>query len=329
MLYNKLGKTDISISYMALGCWALISDLTWGKQDENDSIATIYAALDHGINFFDTAEMYRNGCSESLLGKALKNHRNGCIIASKVSSTPMKKDVVKNACEKSLKRLRTDYIDLYQIHWIDRSVPLSDTMEAFDELKKEGKILAIGVCNGNRGDISSLTNLVQLETDQLPYSLLWRAIEYDIYDKCIEKDIGILCYSSLAQGLLTGKFNSADDVPDGRARTRHFSRKRPNAKHGEDGCEKETFEAIANIRSICKEINETMANVSLARVSQKRGVNSVLVGARNPEQIKKNVKALDLKLSDEVISTLSKVTEKVKEILGPNADMWQSDSRFM
>ncbi|MGD9100672.1 MAG: aldo/keto reductase, partial [Anaerolineae bacterium] len=162
----------------------------------------------------------------------------------------------------------------------------------------------------------------------LPYSLLWRAIEYQIRQKCIDEGLGILCYSPLAQGLLTGKFSSPDEVPVGRARTRHFSAQRPQVRHGEAGCEVQVFAAIEKMRRICDEMGQPMAKVALAWLSRQPGVTSVIAGARKPEQIQQTALAADLELSPETVGALSEATEKVKRALGPNPDMWQSESRF-
>lgn len=328
MEFRKLGKTDIEVSVIAMGCWPIVGDANWGSQDEADSMMTIKAALDAGINFFDTAEMYGNGYSELLLGKALAEHRDKVVIASKVSSVNLSAEGIQKACERSLKRLNTDYIDLYQVHWPSRSIPLKETIEALEVLKKQGKVRAIGISNFGVKDLSDFFALGDCQTNQLPYSMLWRAIEYKIRQKCIENRVGILCYCSLAQGLLTGKFASADDVPEGRARTRHFSRDRAETRHNETGCESETFAAIDKIRSICEEIHEPMAKVALAWLSEQPGVTSVLVGARKPEQIKQNAQAADLKLSGDIIEKLTKATDNLKLQLGDNPDMWQAGSRI-
>ena len=330
MKYRKLGQTDITVSVVAMGCWAIVGDATWGPQDKADSIAAIRAALDAGVNFFDTAEMYGNGYSEELLGQALEGRRHEAVIASKVSPEHMTADQVIRACEGSLKRLRTDYIDLYQIHWPSRTVPLAETMAALEKLKQQGKIRAIGVSNFGVGDLADLLAIGRPETNQLPYSLLWRAIEYGIQQRCIEHGIGILTYSSLAQGLLTGKFTSPDQVPDGRARTRHFSRDRPQTRHGETGCEAETFAAIERIRQISERVAQPMSQVALAWLLAQPGVTAVIAGARTPEQIRHNAAAADLELTPEVVAELAEATEELKHRLGPNPDMWlsQADSRY-
>lgn len=235
MQYRRLGKTDITVSIVAMGCWALAGGSMWGRQDEAESIATVRAGLDAGVNFFDTAEGYGGGDSEAVLGRALAGRRHEAVIATKVSRSHLAGDEVLRACERSLQRLKTDYIDLYQIHWPSRTAPLEETMETLERLREQGKVRAIGVCNFGVGDLSDLLKVGWAETNQLPYSLLWRAIEHQILRKCVDEGIGILCYSPLVQGLLTGKFSSADDVPEERARTRLFSGNRPQSRHGGAG----------------------------------------------------------------------------------------------
>jgi myo-inositol catabolism protein IolS len=326
--YCTLGQTGISVSVVAMGCWALAGGRVWGPQIEADSIATVHAALDAGVNFFDTAEGYGGGDSEVVLGRALAGRRHEAVIATKVSRAHLSGDEVQQACERSLQRLQTDYIDVYQIHWPSRTVPLGETMEALEKLREQGKVRAIGVCNFGVQDLSHLLKIGWAETNQLPYNLLWRAIEYEIRQECVDEGIGILCYSPLAQGLLTGKFSSPDEVPEGRARTRLFSGGRSQARHGEAGCEPEAFTAIEQIRRICDEIAQPMAKVALAWLLHQPGVTSVIAGARKPEQIRQTAQAVDLQLSSETISRLNEATEEVKQIVGHNPDMWQSESRI-
>ena len=328
MKYTTLGQTNMQVSTICMGTWAFAGDITWGDQDDADSINTVHAALDVGLNFFDTAEMYGDGYSEQVLGKALAGKRQEAIIASKVGDHNLLPADVRAACEASLKRLQTDYIDLYQVHWPSREVPLADTMGALEELKAEGKIRAIGISNFGVEDMKDLLALGRVESNQLCYSLLWRAIEYEILPKCIAEDIGVLCYSPLMHGLLTGKFATIDDVPEGRARTRHYSSTRPLTRHNEPGCEEETFAALADIRQISAELNQPMLAVAVAWVLHQAGVASVITGARNVQQIQEIAAVVDLDLSEAVIAHLNTATEPVKEHIGKNADMWQTQSRI-
>ena len=326
MEYRKLGTTDIEVSVIAQGCWPFAAKDTWGLQDEAVSIATVNAALDAGINFFDTAEGYGNGRSEAILGKGLKGRRHEAVIATKVSAADPAQ--VKQACERSLRHLDTDVIDLYQIHWPRRNLPIADTMGALERLKEQGKIRAIGVCNFGVGDMHDLPASTTCVTNQLPYSLLWRPIEDEIQPMCIKRGFGILCYSPLSQGLLTGRYASADEVYEGLARTRLYAGARPNAKHGEPGCEAEVFSALQKIREISGRMGEPMAVVSLAWARQQAGVTSLLLGARSPEELREDLPGARLVLPEDMLKELRAATEEVKKKVGSNPDMWSSKSRF-
>lgn len=328
MEYRKLGKTDIEVSVFALGCWPFAGGAVWGDQDDDVSISTVHAALDAGINFFDTAEGYGKGHSERVLGRGLELRRDEAIIATKVSASHLKPTDIVKACEQSLENLRTDYIDLYQIHWPNWEVPIEVTWQVLEELKSSGKVRALGVSNFGIQDLSELLEMGQCETNQLNYGLLWRVVEHEILPLCRDSDVGLICYSPLAQGLLTDRYRSADDVPDGLTRTRWYSKDRPNAKHGEEGCEEEVFEALDAIREICARVGKPMASVALAWVRQQRGVTSVLVGARSPEELGWNLPAIDLMLSDEVVAELSAATDTIKAKIGLNPDPWMSESRM-
>jgi aryl-alcohol dehydrogenase-like predicted oxidoreductase len=227
-----------------------------------------------------------------------------------------------------LQRLQTDYIDLYQIHWPSRVTPLAETLAALEELRQEGKVRAVGVCNFGPGDLADLLPRGWAETNQLPYSLLWRAIEYEIQQRCFDAGMGILCYSPLAQGLLTGKFASAAEVPDGRARTRLFSGQRTLARHGQAGQEEEAFAAIARVRQISAAVGQPMALVALAWLLHQPGVTSVIAGARRPGQIEETGRAAELELPSETVRALTEATTALKLKLGPDPDMWQAESRF-
>ena len=282
MQYRKLGQTDLEVSTISLGCWAIIGGFNWGPQDKADSLDTIQAALDTGVNFFDTAEGYGDGASEQLLAEGLGNRRAEVVIASKVSADHLAPDKLKQACERSLRNLNSDYIDLYQIHWPSRDVPFDDTLRSLEDLRDAGKIRFIGVSNFGQQDLPEMLSVGRVESNQLPYNLLWRAIEFDIQPQCVEHTISILPYSPLMQGLLTGKFKSSADVPDDRARTRHYSGDRPLARHGRSGHEAETFATVERVAAICDDIDQPMAQVSLAWLLHQPAVTSVIAGARKP-----------------------------------------------
>lgn len=329
MEYRRLGSSGIEISVICQGCWSIITaDETWGGNDLSESIAAIRAAVDAGITFFDTAEDYGRGESEEILARAIEGRRADLVIASKVSSGHLAADDVRAACEQSLRRLRTDYIDLYQIHWPGSGVPLEETLAAMEDLRDEGKIRAVGVSNFGTSALAEARCAERVVSNQLAYSMLWRAVEHAVQPACVDAGAGILCYSPIAQGLLTGKFASADDVPEGRARTRLFSKNRPQSRHGEPGCETEVFAALSDIRRIAEGLGQPMGRIALAWLLTRPGVTAVIAGGRSADQARDNAAAADLVLDEDTLAQLTAATETVKAYIGANADMWQSDSRM-
>lgn len=322
MKYRKLGNSSLEVSVVTLGCMTFTGDSNWGPQDEKDSVETVRAAYDAGITFYDTAEGYADGMTETLLGKALGADRKRVMIASKVSASNLTKEKLIASCEASLKRLGTDYLDLYQIHWPSREIPIEETMDALLRLKEQGKIREIGVSNYGVLDLDTVLTYNVVVSNQLAYNMLFRGIEYSVLPKCMENGIGVLTYSSLAQGLLSGKYKTADDFPVGRARTKIFSKNREGARHGLDGCEDLAFAAIDKIRSICADIGEDMADVALAWSLAQPGITSVIAGGRTAAQALQNAKGADITLASAVLSALNKATEAVKAHLGDDADPW-------
>lgn len=221
-----------------------------------------------------------------------------------------------------------DYIDIYHIHWPNADSDLDEVMQTLLSLKQSGKIREIGVSNFGKYDIEDILKYNCVVSNQMPYNMLWRSIEYDILPMCIENNIGVLTYSSLAQGLLTGKYKSADDVPVGRARTRIFSKERPQTRHGEDGCEEEAFAAIEALRGICDEIGQPMNRVAISWLIHRKGISSVVAGARTAEQAKLNAAAADIELSEDIIRRIDGITESVKEHIGKNPDPWDCRVRY-
>lgn len=329
MICIKLPHTDFEVSEIAFGAWAIVGGFNWGPQDEKDSIDALRTAYEMGINFFDTAELYGKGASENLIYKALGEVRDKIIVATKIKPDDFAFEDVKRATEERLKALKTDQLDLLQLHWPNPKIPVEETMGALEELKKEGKIRAFGVSNFGKEDLSEAFKYTdEISSNQLPYNLIWRAIEYEVLPECKNRHVPILCYSPIMQGLLTGKFSDPAEVPDDRARTRHFSLKRRQTRHGEAGCEKETFETLKKIKTIADQIGKPMVEVSIAWLMAQPTVGSVIVGGRNAEQVKKNVKAADLKLDDDVLKQLNQATQPLKEQLGKNPDLWEGESRI-
>jgi len=330
MQLRQLGNSSLMVSPIGVGFWGIVGGDYWGAQEESDTLNAVSAALDAGINLFDTAEGYGDGYSEAMLGRALRGRRSEAVIASKVSTKNLAPAAIRAACERSLKRLETDVIDLYQVHWPSRDVAFADSMSTLLDLQREGKIRVIGVSNFGQQDLPDMLQCGRYEANQLPYSLLWRAIEFDIQPQCVAENISILPYSPLNQALLTGRYRNADEMPFSRTRTRHFRPDRRDSRHNTSGFEAETFAAVEAIRQICADIGQEMVHVALAWLLHKPAVDCVLAGARTPRHVESNVVAGSLSLSAETMQRLDDATADLKAKLGPDPDMWGTgaDSRY-
>lgn len=326
MDYRTLGRSTLKVSTICMGCWAIAGDQVWGAQDEEAAIAALHTAVEVGVNFFDSAEAYGSGRSEELLGQAFKGRRQDVIIATKASGNHLEPAALRAACEASLRRLQTDYIDVYYMHWPNWEVPFEDTLAEMTRLQAEGKIRSVGCSNFGKKDLEAVLNISHIEINQLAYNLLFRAIEYEIVPVCLEHGVSVAPYSPLLHGILTGKFATLNDIPDERARTRHFSsHTRSMTRHGGPGAEPETAAALARIREICDGAGLPMTNIALAWLLRQPAVTTVIAGARSPEQIKANVEAAELVLPDDVVTALNEATEPLKGALGANSDMWESE----
>ncbi len=325
----KIPHSDIETTRIAFGAWAIIGGFNWGHQEEKDSQRALRAAFDLGITLFDTAKMYGDGKSEAMIAKALGDVRDKIVIATKALPEDFEYSRLKKDCEERLRILNTDYIDLYQLHWPNWQVPIEEPIRALTELKQEGKIRAFGVSNFGPEDMKdALLHSSEISTNQVPYNLIWRAIEYNILPICQQEQIPILCYSPIMQGILAGKFSTAEEVPDDRARTRHFSKDRPLTRHGEAGQEQETFRVVNAIREIAQKSGIPMVNLSMAWLLSRPAVGSILVGARNAQQVEQNVRAASINVDPSILEELTELTTPLKHLLGANPDMWASESRY-
>jgi aryl-alcohol dehydrogenase-like predicted oxidoreductase len=319
MQYRKLGSTDMHVSAVCFGGMTAGSAGTFGEQDDQESMWAVREAIDAGINFFDTAEGYGDGHSEKVLGQALEDVREEVFIGTKVSARNLPEQSLIAACEASLERLRTDYVDLYQVHWPNREIPFAETVDVLERLKEQGKIRHWGVSNFGKQDLSGILEAGHPEVDQVPYSLLWRAIEHDIVPICVRNGVSIICYSPMAQGILTGKFNRPEDVPPQRSRARY-------CKEAPELC----FEVVDELRRISEETGESMVDIALAWVLSRPGVASVITGVRGPRQVRENAEAADLELPADTLERLTRVSGELREALDDNPDMWQAgeNSRY-
>jgi myo-inositol catabolism protein IolS len=315
-----LGNTDIAITPLIFGTWQA-GKRGWVGVEDEAVMAAMRAALDAGITTFDTAEIYGNGYSETLVGKALGSVRDRVVLMTKVFPTHLKKQQVIDACEASLQRLQTDVIDLYQIHWPagrfnSAIVPLSETMEAMVSLKAQGKIRAIGVSNFSREQLAEAMTYGPVASLQPPYSLFWRQVEQDAKPLCDENGLSVLAYSSLAQGLLTGKFGPDHQFPEGdvRATNKLFQ--------GELYQQAQT--ALAQLRPIADRYHTTLGNLALAWLLA-QPQTCAIVGARSAEQARENVQAAALTLSPEDLAAMDRISRTVTDRLDANPVMWHLD----
>ncbi|NLJ36915.1 MAG: aldo/keto reductase [candidate division WS1 bacterium] len=328
MLMRKCGKSDIRVSIIGVGCWSYGggADDYWGAQDQQAVNDVVSAALDMGINHFDTAEQYNEGRSEEALGAALKGRRDQAVIASKIwLQTPEQLPTLRERAEASLRRLGTDYLDFYYVHWPVKDAHLHDVLAVFDELKSEGKVRSVCLSNHGVGQIAhAVRSGVQIDLNQLCYNLLSRAIEVEIMPLCARHNIGVVAYMPLMQGLLAGKYANADEVPPNRRRTRHFRGDIPPARHGGPGFEREMFAVIDRLREICAEHEISMADLSMAWVLQHSGIASTLIGVRDVEQLKQAVATTEISLDQELKIRLDELTRPLLKAMGTNPDYWES-----
>lgn len=312
-----LGRSEVHITPILMGTWQAGKRMWVGIEDE-ESIRAIRAAYEAGITTIDTAEVYGEGHSERIIAKALSDVRERVVYASKVFANHLRYDLVIEACERSLTNLQTDYLDLYQIHWPSGAfnseiVPIEETMKALNKLKEQGKIRAIGVSNFSREQLEATAQYGRIDSLQPPYSLFWRQVETDAMPYCIENEISILAYSSLAQGLLTGKFTSDVQLADGdhRAKNKLFQ--------GENY--QRVRQAITRLQPIAKRHNCTLAQLSLAWLIAQPQTNAI-AGARTPIQAVDNAKAANLQLDLATIQEIDLLGRQVTDYLDNNPVMW-------
>ncbi|MGB3199490.1 MAG: aldo/keto reductase [Nodosilinea sp.] len=314
---RRLGQTDIEITPLIFGTWQA-GKSGWVGVEDQAVIDAMQAALDAGITTFDTAEVYGNGHSEELVGKALGDRRDRVILATKVFANHLKADQVIEACENSLRRMQTEVIDLYQIHWPAGSfnseiVPLGETMGALNQLKDQGKIRAIGVSNFSVQQIEEAMSYGRIDSLQPPYSLFWRGVEAELMPYCVENDLTILAYSALAQGLLTGKFGPDHQFPKEDIRSKNKLFQPPLYDKAQD--------ALAKLKPIAERHHTTLGNLALAwLIAQPQ--TTAIVGARNVDQAKENAQAASVSLSLEDLTEIDTISRTVTDHLPTDPVMW-------
>lgn len=310
MKYNSLEGLDIDLSCVGLGCWQL-GGHGWGKTDKTEMVKAVHKAIDSGINFFDTAPAYGLGHSEEMLGRSLGAKRKNVIIATKAGFSWKKNETFKGFIDNSpaniyreidmsLKRLKTDYVDLYQIHWPDPNTPIEDTLFAMEKLKESGKIRAIGCCNFPLELLKEALKYGEVKTIQIPYNLIDRKVEKDLLPFYKENRIGVLAYSPIARGLLTGKYDEDTkfELDD------HRSRNGDKYFYGEALLK--NLEVLEKVRLIARRLNKTPAQIALRWVLENPCVTTAIFGAKNVAQVEENIIASDFVLPREDIEFLNK-----------------------
>ena len=319
MEFRRLGRSGLSISEISYGNW-----LTHGSQvEEEQAQACVRAALDAGITTFDTADVYANTRAESVLGRALAGQRRESLeIFTKVfwptgpggvNDRGLGRKHIMESAHASLKRLQTDYVDLYQAHRFDKSVPLEETMGAFADLVRAGKVLYIGVSEWNAEQITRGAALarelnVPLISNQPQYSMLWRVIESQVIPACEREGLSQIVWSPIGQGVLTGKYLPGQPPPAG-SRATDETGKNFIARFMRD----EVLEKVQGLKPIAEGLGLSMAQLAVAWVLQNPNVASAIIGASRPEQVTENVKAAGVKLDPEVLAQIDKVLDGTTE----------------
>jgi aryl-alcohol dehydrogenase-like predicted oxidoreductase len=328
MNHRHLGQSGLLVSEISYGNW-----ITHGSQVEKDAaLACVKAALDEGITTFDTADVYAGTKAEEVLGEALQGQRRaGLEIFTKVywpvgpgkNDRGLSRKHVFEACNGSLRRLRTDYVDLYQAHRYDVETPLEETMLAFADLVRQGKVLYIGVSEWTAGEIERAAKLarelhVPLISNQPQYSMLYRVIEAEVVPASVKAGMGQIVWSPMAQGVLSGKYLPGQPPPKG-SRATDENGSRFIARLLTD----EVLTRVQKLKPIAQEAGLSMAQLAVAWVLQNQNVSSAIVGASRPEQVHDNVKASGVKLDAAV---LKKIDEALGDVVLRDPKLTQSPS---
>src|SRR5690606_33259011 len=317
MQHRYLGRSGLKVSAIAYGNW-----ITHGSQvDDDTATAAVHEALDQGITTFDTADVYAATRAEAVMGAALADQRReGLEICTKVywptGSGPndrgLSRKHIQESCEASLRRLRTDHIDLYQAHRYDHETPLEETMVAFADLVRSGKVLYIGVSEWDAEQITEAAALarelrVPLVSNQPQYSMLWRVIEEEVIPASRAAGMSQIVFSPLAQGVLTGKYLPGQPVPEGSRATDD----KGGAEFVKRFLRDDVLERVQQLVPLAREAGISMAQMALAWVLRNPDVASAIVGATRPEQLEDNVGALEVTLDDDLVARIDEILDPV------------------
>ncbi|KUF38292.1 aldo/keto reductase [Myroides marinus] len=327
MEYRKLGNTDLELSTITYGAFAIGGNM-WGGNEQKDSIESVRASIDHGVTTLDTAPFYGFGLSEEMIGQAIKGYdRSKIQLLSKfglvwdgsnqgrgehffdaedagktipIYKYASKPNVIKEV-EESLRRLQTEYIDLLQIHWPDNTTPIAETMEALDTLIQQGKIRAAGVSNYSVDQVKEARQTLNIASNQVGYSMLNRGIEQDLVPYALDNNLGIIVYSPMERGLLTGKYFRDGKLKDNDHRNGYFQQ-----------FDLQKVEAFLNaITPLANDKGATLSQLVLRWTSLQPAISVVLAGARNAEQAIANAKAMNIILTTDEINFINTELAKI------------------
>ena len=300
MTKTKIGGSEVESTIFGLGTW-VFGGGSWGGQEDADCYATLQAAVDAGVTHIDTAQVYSAGKSEEIVGKLLPNFRKQVFLATK---TPLRLgDNVSDIVDESLRRLKTDYIDLMYIHWPKSGVDMRPFMEGLEKEREKGKILGIGVSNFSIEQMEQVMEVGKIDAHQFCYNLIWRFVEKEIIPFCMEHNIVGVTYSSIAQGILTGKFGPKPKFKEGdnRARTVPFD---PEVYP-------HIYAGIQKMKEVAQEANRPLVHLAIRWLTVQPGVGCVLIGARTPEQLNDNLAAMEGDISDDVLNRITDISEEI------------------
>jgi aryl-alcohol dehydrogenase-like predicted oxidoreductase len=317
MEYRRLGGSGVKVSEISLGSW-----LTYGGSvAEEQATACINRAYEIGINFFDTANVYRRGAAEEIVGRALKAFdRDTYFLATKVyfpmgegpNDSGLSRKHITEQCHASLRRLGVDYVDLYQCHRYDENTPLEETLRALDDLVRQGKVLYVGVSEWTADQISDALriakemNLDRIISNQPRYNMVQRRIETDVIPLCEREGIGQVVFSPLAQGVLTGKYSPGDAPGEGTRASDPESNVFMQPLMNE-----RVLSAVEGLRSVASDAGLSMPQLALAWVLRQENVSSAIIGASRPEQVEDNAAASGVKLSADTLSEIDRILDGV------------------
>jgi myo-inositol catabolism protein IolS len=313
MEQRRLGSSPVSVSQIGLGTWGM-SGAFWGAADDAESIRVIHRALDLGVTLIDTAEAYGWGHAEEVLGKALEGRRQRAVVATKAAPNHLEPAEAVKALEGSLKRLKTDYVDVYFIHWPNPDVPVGATMEALERLRAQGRIRALGVSNFCPKEMDAARQHGVIDVLQPPYNMLWREVEAATLPYCREHNIGVMPYSGLAQGLLTGALarDTAFAEGDERRTTVLF----------QPGVYERALDAVEGLRPIAARYGKSVAQLAIQWLTSRPGVSSPLLGGRTVREVEENVGSVGWTIASSDATEIDRLTLPVWRQIADKGDMF-------